>query len=269
MPSPAWPFPICNWKFQFPIRGNLEFLISNSRFLCNIALYSIGPCFYHQSHPQLGIVFCFGSIPSFFLELFLPWSPVAYWAPTDLGNSSFRVLFFLPFWYSSWGSQGKNTELICHSLLQWTRLKQLSTHGNIINYLGVVFTDLNHFKLLFMNIYAYLFTYFPLMKTTKYYVKLTFQLIIYPSHTYPNIHEILPCLYAFLWDYCPVFHCTYIIFVIIPHWGKYKLHTMLTTTHLEAMMYLLIYLWIQVNCMDIDGYWKIDFRNIINLQSPH
>ena len=29
----------------------------HSRFLCNIALYSIGPCFYHQSHPQLGIVF--------------------------------------------------------------------------------------------------------------------------------------------------------------------------------------------------------------------
>ena len=25
--------------------------------LCNIALYSIGPCFYHQSHPQLGIIF--------------------------------------------------------------------------------------------------------------------------------------------------------------------------------------------------------------------
>ena len=32
--------------------------------------------------------FCFGSIPSFFLELFLHWSPVAYWAPTDLGSSS-------------------------------------------------------------------------------------------------------------------------------------------------------------------------------------
>ena len=29
----------------------------HSRFLCNIALYSIRPCFYHQSHPQLGIVF--------------------------------------------------------------------------------------------------------------------------------------------------------------------------------------------------------------------
>ena len=41
--------------------------------------------------------FCFGSIPSFFLELFLHWSPVAYWAPTDLGSSSFSVLSFLPF----------------------------------------------------------------------------------------------------------------------------------------------------------------------------
>ena len=32
-----------------------------------------------------GCCSCFGSIPSFFLELFLHWSPVAYWAPTDLG----------------------------------------------------------------------------------------------------------------------------------------------------------------------------------------
>ena len=31
-----------------------------------------------------GCCYCFGSISSFFLELFLHWSPVAYWAPTDL-----------------------------------------------------------------------------------------------------------------------------------------------------------------------------------------
>ena len=30
-----------------------------------------------------GYCFCFHSLPSFFLELFLHWSPVAYWAPTD------------------------------------------------------------------------------------------------------------------------------------------------------------------------------------------
>ena len=46
LPPPVWPLPICldSWTWH-------------SRFLCNIALYSIRPCFYNQSHPQLGIVF--------------------------------------------------------------------------------------------------------------------------------------------------------------------------------------------------------------------
>ena len=35
--------------------------------------------------------FCFGP---FFLELFLHSSPVAYWAPTDMGSSSFSVIPF-------------------------------------------------------------------------------------------------------------------------------------------------------------------------------
>ena len=41
--------------------------------------------------------FCFGSISSFFLELFLHWSPVACWASTDLGSSSFSILSFCLF----------------------------------------------------------------------------------------------------------------------------------------------------------------------------
>ena len=44
-----------------------------------------------------GYWFCFGSIPSFFLDLFLHWSPVAYWAPSDLGSSSFGILSFCLF----------------------------------------------------------------------------------------------------------------------------------------------------------------------------
>ena len=44
-----------------------------------------------------GNCFCFGSILSLFLELFLHWSPVAYWAPTDLGSSSFSILSFFLF----------------------------------------------------------------------------------------------------------------------------------------------------------------------------
>ena len=44
-----------------------------------------------------GCCFCFGSLSSFFLELFLHWSLVAYWAPIDLGSSSFSVLPFCLF----------------------------------------------------------------------------------------------------------------------------------------------------------------------------
>ena len=39
--------------------------------------------------------FCFGSIPSFFLELFLHWFPVAYWASIDLGSILSFCLFIL------------------------------------------------------------------------------------------------------------------------------------------------------------------------------
>ena len=44
-----------------------------------------------------GCYFCFGSLSSFFLELFPYCSPVAYWAATDLGSSSFSVLSFFFF----------------------------------------------------------------------------------------------------------------------------------------------------------------------------
>ena len=67
--------------------------------------------------------FFFSSISSFFMELFLQ-SPVAYIAFIHLGSSSFSVFF--AFSYCSWGSQGKNTELVCHSLLQWTTFCQNS-----------------------------------------------------------------------------------------------------------------------------------------------
>ena len=72
-----------------------------------------------------GYCFCFGSIPSFFLESFVHWSPVAYWAPNDL-EVPLSVSYHFAFSYCSWGSQGKNTEVACHSLLQWTTFCQTS-----------------------------------------------------------------------------------------------------------------------------------------------
>ena len=41
-----------------------------------------------------GYCFCCGSVSSFFLDLFLHSSLVVYWAPTNLGNSSFSALSF-------------------------------------------------------------------------------------------------------------------------------------------------------------------------------
>ena len=49
------------------------------------------------SHIHNWELFCFGSSPSFFLELFLHRSLVAYWAPTDVGNPSFSALCFYLF----------------------------------------------------------------------------------------------------------------------------------------------------------------------------
>ena len=69
--------------------------------------------------------YCFGSIPSFFLELFLHWCPVVCWAPSDLGVH-LSVSYLFAFLYCSWGSQGNNTWVVCHSLLHWTTFCQNS-----------------------------------------------------------------------------------------------------------------------------------------------
>ena len=61
--------------------------------------------------------FC-SSTSLFLLELLLHSSRVAYWTPTNLRASSFSIIFHIS--YCSWGSQGKNAEVVCHSLLQWT-----------------------------------------------------------------------------------------------------------------------------------------------------
>ena len=44
-----------------------------------------------------GLCFLFGFVSSFFLELFLHSTLIAYWVPTDLGSSSFSVLSFFLF----------------------------------------------------------------------------------------------------------------------------------------------------------------------------
>ena len=42
------------------------------------------------------------------------------------GEFYLSVSYLFAFSYCSWGSQGKNTEVVCHSLLQWTTFCQTS-----------------------------------------------------------------------------------------------------------------------------------------------
>ena len=66
------------------------------RFLCNIILYSIRLYFHHQTHPQLGFVSTLAEALHSFWSHFCS-SSIAYWAPTNLGSSSFSVVSFCIF----------------------------------------------------------------------------------------------------------------------------------------------------------------------------
>ena len=74
---------------------------------------------------KTGYCFCFDAVSSFFMELFLYWSPVAYWTLPTWGVH-LSVSYLFAFSSCSWGSQGKNTEVVCHSFLQWTMFCQNS-----------------------------------------------------------------------------------------------------------------------------------------------
>ena len=81
---------------------------------------------HHQTHPQLDRGFRLG--PATFLDLFvtaLHSSSVAYQIPSNLGDSSSRVISFC-ISYCSWGSWGNNTGVTCYSLLQPTTFRQNS-----------------------------------------------------------------------------------------------------------------------------------------------
>ena len=79
------------------------FMGLTSRFLCNIALYSIGPCFYHQSHPQLGVVFALA--PSLHPGVISPLFSSSILGTYQPGSSSFSVLFFCLFILFMWFSR--------------------------------------------------------------------------------------------------------------------------------------------------------------------
>ena len=74
--------------------------------------YSIGPYFYHQSDSQLGIVFALA------LSLHSFWSYFSTLRQQHNGHLStwevhLSVSYLFAFSYHSWGSQGRNTDVVC------------------------------------------------------------------------------------------------------------------------------------------------------------
>ena len=105
------------------------------------------------------------------LSLFIPSgaiscsSPVAYWAPTDLGSPSFSVIF-LPLSYCSWDFQGKNAEVVCHSFLQWTRFSQNSPPWFVYlgwPYMAHSFIELDKTVVHVISVVSFLWLWFSLL----------------------------------------------------------------------------------------------------------
>ena len=123
-----------------------------------------------------GCCFCFGSIPSFFLELFLHWSPVAIWAPTDLGSSSFSILSFYLF-ILFMGFSRQDTEVVCHFLHQWTTFCQTSppwpTHPEWPHMAWLSFIELDKAVVHVVRLTSFLWLWFqcvcPLMPSCNTY----------------------------------------------------------------------------------------------------
>ena len=111
------------------------------------------------------LFYCFGSIPSFFLELFLHSSPVAYWAATDLGSSSFSVLsfclfiLFMGFSRQEYWSGLPSPSPVDHSLSDLSTMSQpswVAPHGM------VSFTELDEAMVCVIRLAGCLWLYFIL-----------------------------------------------------------------------------------------------------------
>ena len=99
-----------------------------------------------------GHCFHFSSASSFSLELFstlLQQHMVTY----QPGEFTFQCHIFFAFSYCSWGSQGKNIEVVCHSLLQWDH--NLSEHSTMTHPSWVALHSMAHsfieFEIKFMK----------------------------------------------------------------------------------------------------------------------
>ena len=98
--------------YHFQLPWFMDLALQSPMQYCS---YSIRPWVHHQSHPQLVVIFALTpSLHSF-------WSYFSGDLQYHIGHLAMwgvplSVSYLFAFSYCSWGSQGKNTEVTCHSL---------------------------------------------------------------------------------------------------------------------------------------------------------
>ena len=119
-----------NWPFPSPV-ATAEFSILNILDSYTILFFAASDSLQHRillSSSDTSTAkyhFCFGLAASFFPKLFLHSFLCSNRISANLGVH-ISVSYLFAFSYCSWGSQGKNTEVVCHSLLQGTAFCQNS-----------------------------------------------------------------------------------------------------------------------------------------------
>ena len=127
-----------------------------------------------------GCCFCFGSISSVFLVLFLHWSPVAYWAPTDLGSLSFSVISFCPFTlFMGFSRQEHSSGLLFPSPVEYilselsaiTRPSWMALHGMVHSFIELDKEVVHMIRLVIFCDCGFQFVY------TNFYVNINFHFL--------------------------------------------------------------------------------------------
>ena len=138
------------------------------RFLCNIALYSIRPCFCHQSYPQLCIVFTL-ALPLHYFWSYFSTDFLYHIGQLLSWGVHLSVSYLFAFSYCSWSSQGKNTEVVCHSLLQWTTFCQTHVSWVALHGMAHSFIELDKAMVHVISLLSFLWLWFSFCLPLKEY----------------------------------------------------------------------------------------------------
>ena len=114
LPSPVWPLPICLIHGPY-IPGSYAILLFTASDLASI-----------MSHIHNWVLFLLWLCLFILSGVISPLISSSILGTYRCGEFILSVLYLFAFSYCSWGSQGKNTEVVCHSLLQWTTFCQNS-----------------------------------------------------------------------------------------------------------------------------------------------